>query len=222
MLCPYGGAVLDYAPLLVRVTTPRIELVGATDALLEELLPLVRDGQAAADPPPYDDPMSLYEQDPTARVDKWLQAAWRARGSATADSWRLAFAVVVEGRPVGMQDLIGIHFETLRTVTSFSWLAAGARGTGVGSEMRQAILHLAFAGLDAAEATSDAFADNIGSNRVSEKLGYRRNGIDWATRQGAPGVLQRWRLPRSDWMASRRTDIALHGVDDCKAALGLS
>lgn len=87
--------------------------------------------------------------------------------------------------------------------------------------MRQAILHLAFDGLGAAEATSDAFVDNAASNRVSSALGYRENGVDWATRRGEPGVLQRWRLTRENWSPHRRSDIQLHGVADCQAALGL-
>ena len=175
---------MDYAPLLVRVTTPRLELVGATDALLEELQELVRHGKAAAEPPPYDDPMSLYEPDPTVRVQRWLRGMWRARGSATPDSWRLSFAVIVDERAVGIQDLIGVQFATHKTVTSFSWLSSDARRSGLGTEMRQAILHLAFDGFDALEATSDAFVDNVGSNRVSEALGYRPNGVEWALRNG--------------------------------------
>ncbi len=74
-VCPaqvalYALDVHPYAPLNVTVTTPRIELRGATDDLLEELVPLVRAGQADADPPPFDDPMSLYESDPDTRVEK--------------------------------------------------------------------------------------------------------------------------------------------------------
>jgi RimJ/RimL family protein N-acetyltransferase len=42
--------------------------------------------------------------------------------------------------------------------------------------MRAAALHLAFAGLGAREATSEAFADNRASNRVSQTLGYEPNG----------------------------------------------
>jgi hypothetical protein len=88
--------------------------------------------------------------------------------------------------------------------------------------MRQAILHLAFEGLDAAEATSDAFLDNAGSNAISRALRYRENSVDWATRRGEPGLLQRWRLTREDWLTHRRSDIQLHGVADCKAALALN
>jgi len=112
--------VLDYAPLHVRVSTPRLELVAATDTLLEQLQVLVRDGKAMADPPPYDDPMSLYEPDPKVRLHTWLRGIWRARCSATPDSWRLSFAVVVDECVVGMQDLLGLQFGTHKTVTSFS------------------------------------------------------------------------------------------------------
>lgn len=212
--------MLGYPPFGVRVSTPRLELVGATDDLLEQLEPAVRAGKADADPAPYDDPMSLYEADPDVRVRRWLQAVWRGRGSTTPQSWRLSFAVVLDGQAVGMQDLIAAHFDPLRTVTSFSWLSGDVRRRGIGAEMRQAILHLAFDGLGAAEATSDAFVDNIGSNRISRGLDYRENGVDGATRRGEPGVLQRWRLTREDWSTHRRSDIQLHGVAECQAALG--
>lgn len=195
------------------MTTPRIELRGATDDVLEELVPLVRAGQADADPPPFDDPISLYETDPDTRVQKWLQAIWRGRGRVAADFWRLNLAVLVDGRAVGMQDVIGSDFDAYGTVTTFSWLAADSRGRGLGREMREAALHLAFDGFGAAEAGSDAFVDNAGSNRVSEALGYTRNGTDWDTRRGETAQIQRWRITREDWLPRRRDDVALSGVE---------
>ena len=42
--------------------------------------------------------------------------------------------------------------------------------------MPEAALHLSFDGFDAVEADSDAFLDDTGSTRVSETLGYERNG----------------------------------------------
>jgi len=57
-----------YAPLNVRVATPRLELVGATDELLEALAPLVAAGKATADPPPWDDPNSSTSQTPTREL----------------------------------------------------------------------------------------------------------------------------------------------------------
>ncbi|ROR66930.1 GNAT family N-acetyltransferase [Agrococcus jenensis] len=214
--------MLSYPPLNVRVTTPRIQLAGATDELLAELQQVVHDGKATADPAPYDDPMSLYEADPDVRVRKWLQAIWRGRGSVTPDFWRLQFVVVVDGRPVGMQDLIGDRFSTYGTAVSFSWLSSDERRRGIGVEMRQAILHLAFDGFGASEATTEAFLDNAGSDGVSRSVGYEPNGLVWASRRGEPGLMQRWRLTREAWLERRRDDIDLRGVEDCKATLGLT
>ncbi|RMB60005.1 GNAT family N-acetyltransferase [Tessaracoccus antarcticus] len=213
--------MLNYAPLHVRVSTPRIELVGATDSLLEQLQGVVRAGKADAEPAPYDDPMSLYESDPDARVRQWLLGIWRGRGSVTSSFWRLYFVVMLDGEPVGMQDLVGDGFATFGSVTTFSWLSRDVRGRGLGTEMRHAILHLAFDGFGAVAATTDAFLDNDGSNGVSRALGYQQNGTDWATRRGEPGQLQRWRLTREEWLRHRRGDIHLHGVAECREALSL-
>ena len=51
--------VLSYPLLNVVVSTPIVQLRGATDDLLDQLAPLVREGKTDADPPPYDDPTSL-------------------------------------------------------------------------------------------------------------------------------------------------------------------
>jgi RimJ/RimL family protein N-acetyltransferase len=209
-----------YAPLDVVVRTPRLSLVGASDEMLSRLLPVVREGVVGPDERPFDDPMSLYADNPEREL-RWLRAIWRGRGNASPDSWRLYFVVMVDDEPIGIQDLIGEEFATFGTVASFSWLSPAGRSRGVGSEMRAAILHLAFAGLNAKEATSEAFLDNVASNRVSERLGYEKNGLNWATRRDEPAQLQRWLLPRESWEASRRDDIGLTGVEECRAALGI-
>ena len=59
------------------------------------------------------------------------------------------------------------HFATTRTVTTGSWLVQHAHGQGIGKEMRAAVLHFAFAGLDAVEAYTDAFEDNPASLGVT-------------------------------------------------------
>jgi RimJ/RimL family protein N-acetyltransferase len=114
---------------------------------------------------------------------------------------------MIDGRPVGEQTVTGVNFSPLGTVTTFSWLSVDQRGHGLGHEMRAAILHLAFDGLGAKEASSDAFVDNHGSNAISRGLGYEPNGSKWATRQGEPALLNRWRLTRDDWEQRRRDDI---------------
>ena len=214
--------MMNYPLLDVRVSTPRLELRGATDELLDQLADAVRAGKTHADPAPYDDPMSFYETDPDLRVATWLRAIWRGRGRVEPDAWRLYFVVMVDGRPVGEQTLTGVSFPALGTVTTFSWLSVDQRGRGLGREMRAAVLHLAFEGLRAKEASSDAFVDNQGSNAISQRLGYEHNGFDWATRRGEPALLNRWRLTRDNWERRRRDNIQLHNIEACHALLPLS
>lgn len=211
----------SYPPFDLRIVTPRLELLGATDELLEGLAPTVRAGKAMDDPPPYDDPFWAYESDPDTRVRTWLQGIWRARGKTDREFWRLHFVVIVDGEPVGMQDLIGQQFVEFGAVESFSWLSSDVRHRGIGAEMRSAVLHLAFEGFGAKEAHSEANTDNAGSNGISERLGYERNGTAWATCDGKPVLGQRWRLERDDWKLQRRDDIVLSGVDGCRSMLGL-
>jgi RimJ/RimL family protein N-acetyltransferase len=209
-----------YPPLNVQVHTPVLSLLGATDELLERLAPTVREGVANEPPWPFDDPMSLYKDMPE-REWAWLRGIWTGRGRISAEFWRLYFVVVLDGEPVGMQDLVGRDFAEFGMVSTFSWLGPRVRRRGLGREMRQAVLHLAFEGLGARQAQSDAFHDNLASNRVSAALGYRPNGVDWATRRGEPAELTRWLLTREQWLASRREDIDLVGVDACRPVLGL-
>jgi RimJ/RimL family protein N-acetyltransferase len=211
----------SFPPLNLAVRTPRLTLAAATDDLLEQLVPIVREGLVVEDAPlPFDDPISFYQESP-AREWQWLRKVWAGRSRIDESFWRLYFVVIADGEPLGMQDLIGRDFPALGTVTSFSWLDKKARGRGLGKEARAAILHLAFEGLGAREATSEAFADNAASNRVSEASGYTRNGTAWATRRGEPAQLQGWRLTRDEWAARRRDDISLAGVEECKPVLGL-
>ncbi len=218
-LCPHGSRL----PLFdLTIRTPRLELRAATDELLERLVHFVTDGIVdPSRPPPFDDPMSLYEESPS-REWRWRQAIWAGRARVEPDEWwRLYFVAVVDGQPVGMQDLIGIRFRHLRSAATFSWVGRPHQGKGLGTEMRSAILHLAFAGLGAERAQSDAFEDNAASNSISRRLGYAENGTEWATRQGSPARLVRWELSRDAWMSSRRDDIELSGVDRALSVLGI-
>jgi RimJ/RimL family protein N-acetyltransferase len=195
-------------------------LLGATDALLERLVPVVRKGVVTAEPWPFDDPMSLYKDSPD-REWSWLRGVWAGRSKVGDSFWRLYFVVVVDDEPVGMQDLIGVDFAAFGTVETFSWLSPDVRGHGLGKEMRQAVLHLAFEGLGARQATTEAFVDNRASNGVSQAVGYLPNGISWATRRGEAAELNRWRLTRQRWSERRRDDITLAGVGECLPVLGI-
>lgn len=129
----------------------------------------------------FDDPISFYADSPQ-REWQWRRGIRAGRARLSPDSWRLYFAVLVDGEPVGMQDLIGTHFTRFGTVSSFSWLAPGRRGQGLGKEMRAAILQLAFAGLGAREAGSDAFVDTKRPTVFPAAL-----AMDRTARTGTPG-----------------------------------
>jgi RimJ/RimL family protein N-acetyltransferase len=209
-----------YPPLNVQVHTPRLSLLGATDNLLQRLVPAVREGVVTVPPWPFDDPMSLYRDNPD-REWAWLRAIWAGRAKVSDSFWRLYFVVVVDNQPVGMQDLIGNSFSTFGTVETFSWVSPQTRGQGLGKEMRQAVLHLAFDGLGARQADSGAFVDNHPSNSISRALGYVPNGVDWSTRRGEAAEVNRWKLTREQWLTKRRDDIELIGVAECRPVLGI-
>jgi len=106
-----------------------------------------------------------------------VQRHWRHRADWSADNWSLDLAVFADGQVVGEQEMSAHDYPVLREVSTFSWVGVRYHGRGIGTEMRAAALHLAFAGLGATDAVSGAFADNVSSLRVSEKprLPSRRN-----------------------------------------------
>jgi GNAT superfamily N-acetyltransferase len=160
--------------------------------LLERLVPVIREGVVSAGQMPFDDPMSLYEDSPQ-REWKWLRAIWAGRARVDPQRWRLYFVVMMEGSPIGMQDLIGTDFAAFGTVSTFSWLQPSFRRRGLGTEMRSAILHLAFDGLDAREASSEALrvihGDAFCNKCVCWRHAYVKDGL-FLERIGLPHSVQ--------------------------------
>ena len=158
------------------VTTPRLRLRYATDHDLQTLARFRRRGVVTSDgEEPFDGDSTFYMEAPEAE-SRALTGEWGARARTSAEWWHLSFAVLIDDEVVGQQNITGIDFRRRRTVTSFSFLARTHQGQGVGQEMRSAVLHLAFAGLGALRAESDAFSDNPASLGVSRALGYRQTG----------------------------------------------
>jgi RimJ/RimL family protein N-acetyltransferase len=150
------------------------------------------------------------------------QGYWRSYGSWRADAWRLTFTVRAGERILGLQELEGNDFPTLRTVDSASWLAQEARGRGYGQQMRAAVLALAFGPLGAELAITSAWHDNHASLGVSRALGYQPNGESRHARGDHPDVLVHLRLPRAGWLASGRGDrVRITGFEPCRPLFGL-
>lgn len=151
-----------------------------------------------------------------------LQQYWRNMGAWTAESWKIPFAVEVDGRLVGTQTLEGDAFPRLRVVDTASWLVADARGRGVGREMRAAVLHLAFDRLGAVAAVTSAWHDNHASLGVSRSLGYVDNGVELHARGERADRLQRMILTVDRWPTVVRPAVTVAGFDACLPLFGLA
>jgi RimJ/RimL family protein N-acetyltransferase len=133
----------------------------------------------------------------------------------------MAFAAIVDGEIIGQQNNTGVDFRNLRTINTFSFIARAHRRRGLGTEMRRAVLHLAFDGLQARRAESDAFADNAGSIGVSRALGYQENGTVLAARPSGPALMLRFLLTEEQWRRTRANDVVIEGLARGLPILGL-
>jgi len=197
----------------LRVRTPALELRYPDDDDLCALARLAAGGIHDPDAMPFFEPWTQLESPELERGV--LQHGWKRRSTLSRDDWSFPFVVCEAGRPVGVQDIFATQFAVRRTVETGSWLAQPEHGRGIGTEMRAAVLHLAFAGLGAEEAHSGSFADNPASAAVSRHNGYEANGEEILAREGEAARMQRWVLTRAKWTPHRRDDITIEGLDDC-------
>lgn len=194
---PLFALRLEHAGLLLRPVTE------ADLPLLVDLLP--------------DD----VEQDPSLPADRSRavhQGYWRACGQWSEDAWALSMLVLRADVPVGVQVLEGTDFPRLRTVDTASWLVPSARGQGVGTAMRAAVLGFAFDQLAAEAAVTSAWHDNGASLGVSRKLGYEDNGVHLHRRGDGRDVMVHLRLARAQW---RGADVRVSGFDGCRHLFGV-
>ena len=150
------------------------------------------------------------------------QEYWRSYGTWTPQAWRFHLAVRRGGELLGLQELEGEDFPTLRTVDTSSWLVAPVRGTGVGKAMRRAVLALAFDHLGAQAAITSAWHDNYASLGVSRSLGYRPNGESFLARDDGVDTLVHLRMTVADWRAAGGApDVTVSGVGPALPLFGL-
>ena len=211
---------LDPWPLRHLVLrTPRLELRPDDDAGLFELAEVAVGGVHPPEQMPFLTPWT--DAGPAEIAANTLRWHWRARAGFGPEDWRLNFLVRRDGRVVGMQEIGATEFAVTREIRSGSWLGRRHQGCGVGTEMRAAVLLFAFDHLGATSARSAAFVDNPASMRVSEKLGYRRDGTEVVARRGAPVEDVRLLLTPE---AFRRPawPLEVEGVAACLPALGVT
>lgn len=158
----------------LRIRTPRLELRLPTD---DDLLALARLARAGVHDRPSTPFLVPWDEPPSPAFERqFLLHWWRVRGSWSPASWTLGLAVVAHGEVIGVQDATASDFGRRRTILTGSWLGLAHHGHGYGTEMRAAVLWLAFEELGAVAAESGYVDGNAASARVSEKLGYLPNG----------------------------------------------
>jgi RimJ/RimL family protein N-acetyltransferase len=204
----------------LAVHTPRVTLRYPDDEMLERLAAVAAEGVHPPERMPFLHPWTRAAS-PQLERDA-LRHWWGLRAAWVPEHWRLACAVLVDDEAVGVQFVRGEHFAVTRTVETGSWLGLRHQGQGIGTEMRTAVLHLAFAGLGAEAAESGAFEDNVASLALSRRLGYVPNGMRTHDREGAAARVLELRLDRATWERQRRDDITIEGLDACREWFGLS
>jgi RimJ/RimL family protein N-acetyltransferase len=210
----------DYFPQIgLRVTTPRLELRLPDPEELAALAGLAADG--IHDPAVMPFSVAWTDQEPPDLARSVVQHHWLRLGNSKPEDWSLPLTVFRDGEVVGAQHVSAKSFAVLREVATGSWLGQRFQGQGIGTEMRAAVLHLAFEGLGAREAVSGAFTDNTASHNVSRKLGYRPDGLERWVRRGEIGTVERLRCGREDWEKHRTVPVTVSGLTpECLAALG--
>ncbi len=203
----------------LRLRTERLELRLPTDDELLEVMDLASAGIHPPGEMPFAVPWSVLPSPAFQRG--FLAYHWGNRSGWSPDSWELGLAASLDGRLVGMQGIHARGFPTSRSVHTGSWLGRAFHGLGLGKEMRLAALALAFDGLGARLAETEAFTGNAQSNGVSRSLGYEENGFGSLAPEGVPRETRRYRMTADGWRARSRPPVAIHGLDDCLEMFGL-
>ena len=165
----------------LRLRTPRLELRLATVAELRSLYRVA----AAGIHDPEEMPFGVAWTD-DLEAESFLAFHLGKVRAWDPEDWGLVLVAFEDGRPVGVQDISGERFAERRVVTTGSWLGRGHQGRGLGTEMRTAVLALAFRGLGARVARSGAIKRNPQSLGVSRKLGYAEVGSHVVSPRGEP------------------------------------
>lgn len=203
----------------LRLQTPELELRWPSLHDLHALAELAAAGLHDPEVQPF--MVAWTDVSAEERARSTLQYHWSRWGDWKPSDWTLELAVIRDGIVVGTQGIGGRDFAVLREVHTGSWLGRRYQGQGIGTQMRAAVLQLAFEGLGAQWAVSAAFEDNPASLGVSRKLGYRDDGIDWHLVRGRPALSRRLRLQRADWQATRTVPVEIRGLSPCLAFFGL-
>jgi RimJ/RimL family protein N-acetyltransferase len=200
----------------LRLTTPRLVLRLAYVAELRALAELLADGIYPEEALPYQ-----YDWVDTIGGPGWADycleyhEGWMRKSQP--DDWKLVLTAFAGDSAIGTQD---IELRPDNAVTSSSMMARRIQGRGYGTEMRSAVLHLAFHVLGVEHAYSDAWVGNHASLGVTRKLGYEEVGTELQfKREGAEPVLHRvYRLDAERFVSP--VPIGVEGAEPLLSWLG--
>jgi len=202
----------------LRLRTPRLELRLPTDDDLIALIKVARGGVTEEGRTAF---MVPWHELPSPALERqFLLHCWSVRGNWSPNRWSLGLAAIFDGQPIGLQDILASDFAVRRVVSSGSWLGLGYQGHGLGTEMRAAVLALAFDGLGASIAESGYFEGNEASARVSEKLGYVANGDETYAVAGKAVVEHKVRVTPETWRRDV-VPVAIEGLEPCLKLFGI-
>jgi len=163
-----------WPPFGLTLTTPRLIIRPVLDEDIPSAVAAARSGVHEPGKSPFSMPWTELPEDELApNMAQWY---WRCRANFTKDSWTLLLGVWHDDELLGVQDIGAKSFNTLKTVSTGSWLKQSAQGQGFGKEMRAAVVSFAFDHLGAEVAESEAAIWNQQSLGVSASLGYELNG----------------------------------------------
>ncbi|MFD5110971.1 GNAT family N-acetyltransferase [Streptomyces sp. NPDC058391] len=213
--------LIDIWPLrALRIRSPRLELRLPSEEELAAVADVAAQGAHARTARPFLTPWT--DLPPAERARHVVRQHWSRLGAWAPDDWALELVVFFEGRPVGIQEIRATDFGIRREIVSGSWIGLEHQGKGIGTEMRVAMLHLAFAELGAGSAKSVSFTDNHASLSVSRKLGYQPDGITRDVLHGQVVESQWLRLSRQDWSRQEHGPVTVSGLTACKDFFGLA
>jgi len=203
----------------LRLMTPRLELRLGTRNELVGLGCLAQEGIH----PPEEMPFAVAWTDRSGDegfVESFVEFHEAALRDWRPEKWTLNLLVFTGGRPVGSQTIAAANFASTRTVATGSWLGKQFQRQGLGTEMRIAVLELAFRELGAVAATSGAIVGNQTSKRVSDKLGYTIAGTSTVSPRGEPLLHYDLMIERDAWASPVPVEIV--GLHGCLALFGLT
>ena len=204
----------------LEVNTPDVTLRYPDDDLLVEMMAVAAEGIHDSSVMPFAVPWTRAES-PELEQEA-LRFHWRCRADMRPDDFRIALAVLVDGRVVGASEVGAKDFGVLGRFTTGSWLGRRHQGRGIGTAVRRATLALGFDGLGARWADTSAWSDNPASLGVTRSLGYERTGRRVQVIEGRPGELVEFEMSVARFVDTvRPNDLRLAGVEPVRRFLGV-